>query len=299
MDIWYKVELVQKMQDFIIENSSNKEFRFETLYAHVGYSKRHADRCFKTLTGHTPREYLKLIKMTNSAKKLIGEKTSILDAALDADFDSHEGYTKAFRDVFGKTPCSYRQGKCFIPLFIPYSIKGHYSRILNKENDTMEKTAYVMITPVQRPKRKLIFLRSKKAYDYWTYCEEAGCDWEGLLNSNPAKFDTAAILTLPPFLLKDGFGAIASGIEVPLDYNGEIPENFEIAELPPCDMLFFQSKPSETPQSFFTLIGEAFKAVDNFDYEAYGYKNADCLAPRFNFGGDNTGAKLAIPVERR
>jgi len=301
MDTRYKIELVQKMQDYIVSHAQDEDFRLDNLYLFVGYSKRHADRCFQSLLGKTPKEYLKLIKMTDSARQILDNNSTILDAALRAGFESHEGYTKAFRDRFGKLPSEYKKGKSFIPLFIPYPIKGCNSRTLNQEDKiNMEhKSCLCMITPVLRPKRKLIFHRSQKAHDYWTYCEECCCDWEGLLNSIPAKFDTATILTLPSFLMKEGYGNIAAGIEVPFEYDGEIPKNYEIAELPPCEMLFFQSQAFQTQQEFFILIGELFRAVDTFDYAAYGYQIADELAPRFNFGGQRgAGAKLAVPIVR-
>ncbi|MGI6659693.1 MAG: hypothetical protein ACOX4N_09885 [Dethiobacteraceae bacterium] len=34
----------------------------------------------------------------------------------------------------------------------------------------------VTVTVIERPARKLILLRSKKATDYFSYCEEKGCD---------------------------------------------------------------------------------------------------------------------------
>lgn len=62
-----------------------------------------------------------------------------------------------------------------------------------------------MITAKERPKRKLIYLPSRKAKDYLSYCEEIGCEWEGLLNSIPEKFDMAALLELPDFFITEGF----------------------------------------------------------------------------------------------
>lgn len=50
----------------------------------------------------------------------------------------------------------------------------------------------VTVTVVERPARKLIFLRIPTATDYFSACEEVGCDWEGFYNSIPEKFDTAA-----------------------------------------------------------------------------------------------------------
>lgn len=287
------------MQDYLVGHIHDEEFCFDSLYAHVGYSRRHADRCFKELLGKTPREYRRLMKMTSSTQRLIKGEDTILEIALQSGYDSHDGYTKAFFEIFGKLPSQYKKGNCFLPLFIPYPIKGYYSRLYNRGMDTVEKTCLCMITPVRREKRKLIFLRSKKAYDYWSFCEESGCDWEGLFNSLPAKLETAAILTLPPFLMRDGYGAVAAGIEVPLDYEGEIPEGCEVEELPSCEMLFFQSQPFKTQQEFFSLMGEVIKAVEQFDYAAYGCRYADELAPRFNFGGQGgAGAKLAVPVSR-
>lgn len=163
----------------------------------------------------------------------------------------------------------------------------------------MEKNCLCMVTPVQRPKRKLIFLRAKEAEDYWNFCQEVGCEWEGLLNSNTEKFDTAAFLTLPPFLQKEGYTSAAAGIEVPLWYDGEIPANCQEAELPPCEMLYFQSQKYEDEQDFGTYIRAVFKAAEEYDYEAYGFVRDDGLAPIFNFGADGkNGARLAIPVRR-
>ena len=83
----------------------------------------------------------------------------------------------------------------------------------------MENMSICTVIPVERPKRKLIYLPSKSATGYLSYCEEVGCDWEGLQNSIPEKFDTAAILELPEFLQEYGYSNIASGVEVPLDYS--------------------------------------------------------------------------------
>lgn len=288
------------MQDYILEHIEDGIFPFEDLYLKLGYSKRHANRIFKELLNKTPQEYVRSIRLSNSAKKLLDNKETILNIALDSSYNSHEGYAKAFNDVFGMPPNKYKKGKNAIPLFIPHSIKGYYIHLLKKESNYMEnKTCLCMITPVQRPKRKLIIMYSKKANDYFSYCEEMSCDWEGLFNSISSKLDTAAILTLSPVLTKQGYGNIASGIEVPYEYDGEIPDNCEIIELPSCEMLYFQSQPFKTDEEFFTMLGEVFKAVEVFDAASYGYEYADDIAPRFNFGGEcDTGAKLAIPVRR-
>ena len=128
----------------------------------------------------------------------------------------------------------------------------------------MDTTTICTVTPVNRPKRKLIYLTSKSATDYFSYCEEVGCEWEGLLNSIHEKFDTAALINLPDFLQEKGISKVAAGVEVPLDYEKPLPEGYKVAELPECVMLYFQSEPYDNPDDFGKYIGQVFKAIDNY-----------------------------------
>lgn len=294
---WNKVEIVGKMQDYIKENVFKNDFNLNNIYSYIGYSPRHCDRMFKELIGKTISEYIRLIIISESSKRLIKADSSILNIALESNFETHEGYTRAFYNIFGITPSEYRKTKKPIPLFVQYSIKSYYSYLYRKDELFMGKeTNLCMITPIERSKRKLIFLRSKKATDYFSYCEEVGCEWEGLFNSIPSKMDTPAILELSKFLLKDGYSNIASGIEVPFDYNGDIPKNCEIADLEECKMLFFESEPFENEEEFFPACESVFKAVEKYNPSKYGFNNADDIAPRFNFGGE-TSVRYAIPIK--
>ncbi|HEX2956455.1 MAG TPA: hypothetical protein VHO70_06480 [Chitinispirillaceae bacterium] len=161
-------------------------------------------------------------------------------------------------------------------------------------------TPLVMITLIQRPKRKLLFLRSKKAYNYWTYCEEAGCEWEELFNSVEGKFDIAALLELPQFLQKEGTSPIASGIEIPFDCNRKCPENFEIMDLDSCEMLYFQSEPFVCEEDNVIAMEYVTKAISKYNPNQYGLEYAPELAPKFNFGAQPAnGAKQALPVKRK
>lgn len=290
------IELVSAMQKYILYLAGQNNPDFMSLYSYIGYSKRHADRCFKELIGRTPIEYYKLIKLSESAESIIDDECNIIDIAFGADYTTNEGFSKAFKKQFGILPSQYRSKKFFIPLFHYYPIKDYYNHLKKAEDNRMNNN-FCMITPVHKENRKLIFLRSKKATEYFSFCEESGCDWEGLLNSNPYKLDTAALITLPDFLMKKGYTSIACGIEVPYDFSGQIPENFEIAELPECNMLYFQSQKYSNEEDYSLMISQVLDAVDNFNYKLYGYKVDNSIAPRFNFGAEkDTGARYAVPV---
>ncbi len=72
-------------------------------------------------------------------------------------------------------------------------------------------------------------------------------------------------MKIPDFLCKKGFGKIACGIEVPIDYNGKIPDGYEAVELPECDMLYFQSPPYENEDDYSVMIDLVNDAISKFD----------------------------------
>lgn len=160
-----------------------------------------------------------------------------------------------------------------------------------------KETLVCMVTAVEKPRRKLLIMRSKQAHDYWSFCQEAGCDWEGLFNSIGEKMDTAAILELPQSLHAQGYSNVAAGIELPLDYSKKLPDNCELVELEACRMLYFQSEKFEKDEDFCIAINSVFKAIDNYDISSYGYEFAPELAPKFNYGASKEmGAKIALPI---
>lgn len=288
------------MQAYIRAHAADETVCMDGLYGAAGYSKRHADRIFKELTGRTPQEYIRAVRLSASAETLLDPDRSVLDTALASEYQTHEGFTRAFKSAFGVAPSRYQREHTPIPLFVQYPVDAYYAHLYQKEEPVMKKETFLcMVTPVQRPKRKLLLLRSRRATGYWDYCEEVGCDWNGLFNSIPEKFDTAAILTLPAFLQKEGYSAVASGVEFPLGYGGGVPDGCELAELEACEMLYFQSAPFEDESAYGEAIGGVFEALERYEPEQFGYAFAYAAAPAFNFGAcAEKGAKLAVPVRR-
>ena len=161
----------------------------------------------------------------------------------------------------------------------------------------------VTVTVVERPARKLILQRAKKTTggNYFDYCEEMCCEWHELLNNISEKLDSVALLTLPTNLIKLGTTDTAAGIEVPMDYAKPIPTGYDIIDLPPCNMLFFQGMPFEDEKDYGQAIDIVEQAITSYqsEQEQYGFIYVPELAPHFNFGASSkTGAKKAVPVTR-
>jgi len=294
-----KVEIVQKMQDYLKSNVCKYSYNIEGLYKCIGYSKRHADRLFKELLHMTPKAYVRKIRLSDSSKKLLNTNNNIVDIALDAGFESHEGFTRAFGAAFQITPHEYRRNPRAIPLFVQYPVRSYYTYLRYKEKLNMDCGTLCMITPVERPKRKLIILRSTNGSYYWSYCEEMGCEWEGMLNSITEKLDNAAIVELPNCLLKEGTSHVAAGVEVPYDYSSTVPDGYEVLELEAGAMLYFQTEPFQNEDDFCFAIDSVLKSIDKYDPVRYGYEYDFESAPKFNFGAStDMGAKMALPVKK-
>ena len=294
-----KITAVGQMQKHIISHL-NEKITLDDLSRAAGYSKYHAVRIFKELSGKPPYEYIRALRLTSAAESLRDSGGKVIDVAYDSGFDSHDGFTRAFSRQFGITPKKYADGTPPVPYFIHYPISAYYllkDEALTVENEKVSRT--VTVTAVERPARKLILLRATKTNggDYFAYCEEMGCEWEGLLNSISEKFAPAALLTLPQNLVKSNTSDTAAGVEVPADYAKPIPNGYDVIDLPPCTMLFFQGMPYENEDDFCVAIGIAWEAIDNYDPARYGYAFAPELAPRFNFGAsEKMGALQAVPV---
>jgi len=219
---------------------------------------------------------------TKAALVLRDESQKIIDVALDFVFDSHEGFTRAFSREFGISPRRYRQTAPPIRLFLPGKVFDAYRAIQKGVGNMSEKNATktVFVQIVERPARKVLLKRGVKAEEYFQYCEEVGCDiWPLLTSVKEALYEPVG-MWLPKHLIREGTSRYVQGVELPLDYSNEIPEGYELIELPPCRMMIFQGEPYEEAD-FMEAIEEVWQHIDKFDPAVYGYKWAPEAAPRF------------------
>ena len=216
--------------------------------------------------GLTPAVYIRRLKLSKSALKLRDEHCQILDVAMDLGFGSVDGYQRAFRREFGCNPKEYSGSPVPIWLFTPYLLE-------NKERKTavMSETRNIFIQVIEKPERKVIIKRGRKATDYWTYCEEVGCDVWGLLSSIKSISGEPVCLWLPEHLRNPIENVYVQGVEVELDYSGIIPEGFEIIELPASTYLLFRGEPFEE-DDYEDAIGEIWNAEKKYNLEFIGYE---------------------------
>src|ERR1700692_1568096 len=77
-----------------------------------GISRFHMVRAFVAATGLSVMRYVRARRLSEAARALAQGAPDILTVALDADYGSHEAFTRAFRDHFGVTPEAVRSSTC-------------------------------------------------------------------------------------------------------------------------------------------------------------------------------------------
>ncbi|MBB6481705.1 AraC family transcriptional regulator [Spirochaeta isovalerica] len=68
-------------------------------------------RYFTALTGFSVKEYLRRRRLSVAAESLKKSQRTILDIALEAGYESHESFTRAFQREFGINPSSIRKSR--------------------------------------------------------------------------------------------------------------------------------------------------------------------------------------------
>ncbi len=206
------------------------------------------DRYCKLILYHEAIDYLREMQRRRDMEISLDElspaqrdKLSITDdyPCESYVFDSHEGFTRAFAREFGVTPKQYSVHPKPIRLFLPSDITSYYRYQLSCREETTVKQvpSAIFVQNIERPARRLILKRGKAASEYFAYCEEVGCDVWGILVSIKEALYEPIGMWLPESMRAPGTSEYAQGVEVPLEYDGEIPEGFDCIELPACKIM--------------------------------------------------------------
>ena len=265
---------VQRMQDYI-EESLDSEITLAGLAKVSLFSPWYSYRIFKKYTSLTPADYVRRLRLSRSAMRLKNGGCHITDAAFELGFGSVDGYIRAFSREFGTTPGEYAKNPVPIALFVPYGAKF---RALRKDRADMSNIKNVFIQIIRKPAHKVIIKRGVKAAEYFAYCEEVGCDVWGTLLSMDSLCGEPVCLWLPERLRTPGTSEYVQGVEVAEDYTGNIPQGFDIIELPAAEYLMFQGEPF-AEEDYCEAIFAVQQAAERYQPAVIGYRR-DAENPR-------------------
>lgn len=99
----------------------------ERLASRAGFSMWHFCRVFRWATGYSPMEYVRGRRLAFAAHALCGA-ARIIDLSLEYGFETHSGFSKAFRRHFGCPPEVYRlHAACPLPKPPSLTLSNQYA----------------------------------------------------------------------------------------------------------------------------------------------------------------------------
>jgi AraC family transcriptional regulator len=92
-----------------IQSHLESDLALDVLAGRVGFSPYHFHRIFREVIGEPTKEYIRRLRIDRAAYRLKISEETIMRIALDAGFQTHESFTRAFRRRFGIPPNEFRR----------------------------------------------------------------------------------------------------------------------------------------------------------------------------------------------
>ncbi|MDR2569849.1 MAG: AraC family transcriptional regulator, partial [Oscillospiraceae bacterium] len=92
-----------------IENRLLEKLNMDELAGQIYFSKTHFQRLFHQIVGEPVMEYIKKRRLQHACQTLCQSNSTVLDIALQYGYESHEGFTRAFKALYGVPPAQYRK----------------------------------------------------------------------------------------------------------------------------------------------------------------------------------------------
>jgi len=96
-----------RVADFIADHLT-EELNPLQLAKVAGLSQYHFHRVFRGMTGESVMGYIRRLRLEKAARKLKYSNLAITDLAFESGYASHEAFTRAFANHFGRAPSTYR-----------------------------------------------------------------------------------------------------------------------------------------------------------------------------------------------
>ena len=278
--------------DLCIKDCNNEEITLKRISDSLGYSEFYVSRRFKEISGMQFGDYLRYRRLAFALKDVRDTDKSLLDIALDYGFSSHEAFTRAFKEAYGITPSEYRQKP--VPVVMRTIIKPFDCYLLGIGGTGMAKsTDDIKIYFVTIPAHKFLHIRNYESIGYWDFWQKQSlipgqdCDTIcGLLDSIKGKLDdlggdehdsgSGQIMAF----VNEPTGRICSwgiplaecyGVRLPMDYDGEVPSQMQLMDVPEDEYIVFEHGPFDFETENSTVEAEIEKAMKEFDYASSGY----------------------------
>ncbi len=287
------VDSVNRAIEYIEENLKSP-VQIEDIAAVAFYSKYHFQRLFSLMVGETVGSYLRKRRLTEAARELVDTERSIIDIALDYQFQSQESFGRSFKTQFEITPHQYRKEGNANAHRKAHSLTPIAVSFLN--NRISKEPEFVTREKIPLLGFSYFGQNQQEIQEIWASLEQR----IGLISEllEPGRM-YGMVCYDEQFLKSRDFGYLAAGELKKEAFTslGDIPFEFTLRVLPAATYAVFTQKGvfNQIPVAYEYIYGKWFSQSDfepiaPFDFEYY-------EEPYDPQNADNFEFKIFIPVK--
>lgn len=144
------------------------------------FSPFHFHRIFRGLTGESVQEHVRRLRLERAAQHLKTGEQPIINVALEAGYEAHEAFTRAFGAMFGCPPSEYRRQKQAQPAAAPSGVHYRPGGELQDFNPIPNGGQTMDVRIEQMPAMRVVFVRGVGPYkEVARAAWERVCAWAG------------------------------------------------------------------------------------------------------------------------
>lgn len=148
-----------------IEENINESITAKAVAENAGYSLYYFSRMFKKQMGLSIMEYVKDRRLIKASEEISNGK-KIIDIALDYGYQSHSGFTKAFKNKFGFSPSLLRAFRFQINCLGGNCNMNHVFMKNTDVHAKKEELYDLLITSINKNMLEYNLEKIKKAYEF-------------------------------------------------------------------------------------------------------------------------------------
>jgi YesN/AraC family two-component response regulator len=104
-------KLVQDATTYVEDNINNPELSVESLSEAMNMSRVHLYKKLLMLTGSTPSEFIRLIRLRRAEQLLCQSQLSVAEISYMVGFNNPRYFSKYFKEMYGMMPSQYKEVK--------------------------------------------------------------------------------------------------------------------------------------------------------------------------------------------
>ena len=102
-------QFVDKAVKYVEENLSRSDLSVEELSRQLGMSRVHLYKKMLQLTGKTPIEFIRLLRLKRAAQYLRESQLNVSEIAYRMGFNNPKYFSKYFQEEYGMSPSEYQK----------------------------------------------------------------------------------------------------------------------------------------------------------------------------------------------